>query len=105
MELRISKGFLEWFECKILDLGTNLLQWFDVLYPQKDKVHSTTKLASLWEKISQSSQNFEKLVEKKVKLAPWMEEGTRNLLAQIGSYGVLWILNTTNVFPLLGGDN
>jgi len=34
-----SKGFLEWFECKILDVATNLLQWFDVLHPQKDKVH------------------------------------------------------------------
>jgi hypothetical protein len=41
-ELQISKVFLEWFECKILDSGTNLLQWFDVFYPQKDKVHWTT---------------------------------------------------------------
>jgi hypothetical protein len=31
-----------------------------------------------------------------------MEEGVRNLMAQIGSCGVLWI---PNVFPLLGGDN
>jgi hypothetical protein len=41
-KLQISKVFSEWFECKILDSGTNLLQWFDVLYPQKDKVHWTT---------------------------------------------------------------
>jgi hypothetical protein len=34
-----------------------------------------------------------------------MEEGVWNLLAQIGSCGVLWIPNTTNVLPLLGGDN
>jgi hypothetical protein len=34
-----SKVFLEWFEYKILDSGTNLLQWFDGLYPQKVKVH------------------------------------------------------------------
>jgi hypothetical protein len=27
------------------------------------------------------------------------------LLAQIGSHGVLWIPNTTNVLLLLGGDN
>jgi hypothetical protein len=26
-------------------------------------------------------------------------------LAQIGSCGVLWIPNTTNVFPLLSGDD
>ncbi len=41
-KLRISKVFSKWFECKILDSSTNLLQWFDVLYPQKDKVHWTT---------------------------------------------------------------
>jgi hypothetical protein len=34
-----------------------------------------------------------------------MEEGVQNLLAQIGNLGVLWIPNTTNVLPLLGGDN
>jgi hypothetical protein len=34
-----------------------------------------------------------------------MEEGARNHLAQIGSYGVLWIPNTTNVLQLLNGDN
>jgi hypothetical protein len=41
-KLQISKVFSKWFECKILDSSTNLLQWFDVLYPQKDKVHWTT---------------------------------------------------------------
>jgi hypothetical protein len=34
-----------------------------------------------------------------------MEKDIKNLLAQIGSCGVLWIPSTTNVFPLLGGDN
>jgi hypothetical protein len=43
--------------------------------------------------------------KKKARLAPWMEEGTQNLLAQIGSHGVLWILSTTNLFPLSGGNN
>jgi len=32
-KLQISKGFLKWLECKILDLATNLLQWFVVFYP------------------------------------------------------------------------
>jgi hypothetical protein len=50
-------------------------------------------------------QTLKKLVEKNAKFAPWMEEGTWNLLAQIGSRGVLWIPNTTNVLPLLNGDN
>jgi hypothetical protein len=27
--------FLEWFEYKILDLATNLLQWFDVFLSRK----------------------------------------------------------------------
>jgi hypothetical protein len=34
IELWNSEGFLEWFECRILDVTTNLLQWFNVLYPQ-----------------------------------------------------------------------
>jgi hypothetical protein len=34
-----------------------------------------------------------------------MKEGIQNLLAQIGNCSVLWIPNTTNVLPLLGGDN
>ncbi len=29
IELQNSKGFFEWFECKILDVATNLLQWCD----------------------------------------------------------------------------
>ncbi len=44
--------FLEWFECKISNVTTNLLQWFNVLYPQKDKVHWTMEVASLWAKNS-----------------------------------------------------
>jgi hypothetical protein len=32
-KLWISKGFLKWFEWKILNLATNLLQWSDVFYP------------------------------------------------------------------------
>jgi hypothetical protein len=34
-----------------------------------------------------------------------MGESVQNLLAQIGSYGVLWIPSITNVFPLSNGDN
>jgi hypothetical protein len=30
----------------------NLWQWFDVLYQQKDKVHWSIEVASLWETIS-----------------------------------------------------
>jgi hypothetical protein len=66
-------------------------------------VHLTIEVASLWEKISwwvKFSNNWSK---KKVRLAPWMEQGTQNLLAQIGSHGVLWIPSTTNLFPLSGG--
>jgi transposase-like protein len=62
-------------------------------------------VANLGEKFSWweiFSKNWSK---KKAKLAPWMEEGVRNLLAQIGSCSVLWIPNTTNVFPLSSRDN
>jgi hypothetical protein len=34
-----------------------------------------------------------------------MEKGTRNLLIQIGSFGVLWIPSIANVLLLSGGDN
>jgi hypothetical protein len=30
-----------------LNLITNLLQWFDVIYPQKEKVHWTKKVVNL----------------------------------------------------------
>jgi hypothetical protein len=49
-------------------------------------------------------QILEIFLKKKARLAPWMEEGVQNLLAQIGSC-VLWIPSITNVLPLLGGDN
>jgi hypothetical protein len=39
-------------------------------------------------------QIFEELVTNKARLAPWMEEGARNFLTQIGSCGVLWIPST-----------
>ncbi len=40
------------------------------------------------------------ILEKLVK-----DKDARNLLAQIGSHGVLWIPSTTNVFLLLNWDN
>jgi hypothetical protein len=33
------------------------------------------------------------------------EEGTQNIFTQIGSCGVLWVPNMTNVLPLSGGNN
>ncbi len=68
-------------------------------------MHLTTKVASLWEKISWWAKFSNNWSKKKARLAPWMETGIQNHLAQIGSHGVLWILSTTNVFPLLNGDN
>ncbi len=50
-------------------------------------------------------QFIEELVKTKARPAPWMEEGARNFLAQIGSHGVLWIVSTSNVFLLSNGDN
>jgi hypothetical protein len=44
-------------------------------------------------------------LKKVARLAPSMKKNLRNLLTQIGSHGVVWIPSTTNVFPLLGGDN
>jgi hypothetical protein len=100
-----SKVFLEWFECKILDSGTNLLQWFDGLYPQKVKVHWTIEVVSLWEKISWWAKFLKNWLKKKTRITPWIEEGVRNLLAKIANYGVLWIPSIANVFALSCGDN
>jgi len=62
-------------------------------------------VANLWGKFSWWAKFFKNWLKKMVRLAPWMEKGIQNLLAQIGNDGVLWIPSTTNVFPLLGGDN
>jgi hypothetical protein len=62
-------------------------------------------VAALWEKNSWWAKFLKNFLKKKGKLAPWMEKGAQNLLAQIGSCGALWILITTYMFPLLGGDN
>ncbi len=62
-------------------------------------------MVSLWEKISWWAKFSKNWSKKKEKLAPLMEKGTQNLMAQIGSSGVLWIPSTKNVLPFLGGDN
>jgi hypothetical protein len=46
------KGFQNGLNAIFFYVATNLLQWFDVFYPQKDKVHWTIEVASLSEKIS-----------------------------------------------------
>jgi hypothetical protein len=48
------------------------------------------------------SKNF---LKKKAKLTPWMSKKALKTFAQIGSHGILWIPSTTNVLPLLGGNN
>ncbi len=61
IELQNSKGFLEWFECKISDVATNLLHWCEFFYPQKDKAEWTTKVVDLWNTIfveSNGGPNF-----------------------------------------------
>jgi transposase-like protein len=63
------------------------------------------EVVKLWGKNSWWAKFLKNWSKKKTKLAPWMEEGTQNLLAKIGSCGMLWIPSTTNVLPLLGGNN
>jgi hypothetical protein len=46
------------------------------------------EVASLWYKILWWAKFSKDWLKKNARLAPWMEEGTRNLLAQIGSHGV-----------------
>jgi hypothetical protein len=62
-------------------------------------------VANLWGKFSWCAKFLKNWLKKMVRLAPWMEKGIQNLLTQIGNHGVFWIPNTTNVFPLLSGDN
>jgi hypothetical protein len=38
VKLQNSPRFLEWLECKVRDMTSNLMQWFDILYPTKDKL-------------------------------------------------------------------
>ncbi len=79
------------------------------------ELHGSSQYAELWIskvfskwfecKILDSSTNLKIWSKKKVRIAPWMEEGAWNLLAQIASCGVFWIPSTTNVLPLSSGDN
>ncbi len=100
-----SKGILEWFEWKILDEATNLLQWL------LSSMHKTTRCIGprRWQtcgKFFHGGPNSQKIGPRRRQgFAPWMEEGVQNLLIQIGSCGVLWFASTANVLPLLGGDN
>jgi len=64
--------------------------------------HNGGKL--MWSKFH-GGPNSQRCFSKKVRLPPWMGECVRNLLAQIGSCGVLWIPSITNVFLLSSGDN
>jgi hypothetical protein len=50
-------------------------------------------------------QILEELVEGKGEACTINGQGTQNLLAQIGSSGVLWIPGIESVLPLLGGNN
>jgi hypothetical protein len=56
------------------------------------------KMVNLWEKISWWVKFSKNWLNKKVRLAPRMVEGAQNLLAQIGSHGVLSIPSTANVW-------
>jgi hypothetical protein len=46
----ILEGFPKWFE--FTHSATNLLQGFDAIYQQKNKVHWIMEVANLWEKTS-----------------------------------------------------
>jgi hypothetical protein len=38
IKLQNSPRFLKWLECKVKDTTSNLMQWFDIFYPTKDKL-------------------------------------------------------------------
>jgi hypothetical protein len=104
-KLQNSKRFLEWFEWKNLDVATNLLQWL------MSFMHKTTRCIGpqRWqtcEKFFHGGPNFQKINPRRRRgLHHGWKKVFKNLLIQIGSCGVLWISSTSNVLPLLGGDN
>ncbi len=57
---------------KVLDATVNLLQWFEVHYPQKNKVHWIIEVVDLWDKVSWWAK-FTKTFSMKLKLAPWIK--------------------------------
>lgn len=89
-KLQNFKGFLMWFECNVSNVVTNLLQWCGLLSIKRQGAldHNVGKL--MWSKFH-GGPNSRRCFLKKVRLPPWMGETVRNLFAQIGSYGVLWI--------------
>ncbi len=49
IELQNFPKFLEWLECKIRNATSNLMQWFDVFYPTKDRANWTVEVVKLWD--------------------------------------------------------
>lgn len=41
IELQNSQGFLEWLECKVKNITSNLAQWFEVFYFAKGQGKQT----------------------------------------------------------------
>ncbi len=74
-------------------------------------IHKKTRCFGPWrwqtcERKFHGEPNFQKISKKKSwGLHHGWKKGTRNLLAQIGSCGVLWIPSIANVLLLSGGDN
>jgi hypothetical protein len=54
----------------------------------------------LWEK-----KNFKEFFKKEGEISTMDIRRCLKPSSQIGNHGVLWIPNTRNVFPLLGGNN
>jgi hypothetical protein len=81
-----------------------LLQWCDVIYPQKGQGALDHKGGKLVAENFTMGQIFEEFFKKEGE-TNIMDGRYSKLLAQIGSHGVLWIPSITNVLLLLGGDN
>jgi hypothetical protein len=92
------------FKCKISYATTHLLQWCEILNPQKGQGVLFHEGGGLVQQNFTMGKNFKFFFEKEGKFSTM--DGRKHLkpLTQIGSCGVLWMPSTTNVFPLLGLD-
>jgi hypothetical protein len=52
IEFQNFPKFLEWLECKVMDATSNLMQWFDVFYPTKDRANWTMEVVELWDNVT-----------------------------------------------------
>ncbi len=66
IELQNFPTFFEWFECKVKETISNLMEWFNDFYSAKDKTNWIVEVVELWDKVTWWAKFSTKFLKKKV---------------------------------------